>query len=91
MSRLLNDEEVAAALAQLPGWQQERAAIRKIYEFRDFVEAMKFVHRIADLAEAADHHPDITVRFRQVTLTLWSHDRGGVTRRDLDFARRIDG
>jgi len=86
---LLNDEAIAAALARLPGWQQERTAIRKIYEFPDFAEALKFVHRVADLAAEADHHPVILIEFNRVTLTLSSHDAGGVTRRDLDLATRI--
>ena len=88
---LLRDEEVAAALARLPGWQQSGKAIRRIYEFASFADAMRFVHRVADLAEELDHHPEITVAYRAVTLTLWSHDRGGVTRRDIRMAMRIDG
>jgi len=86
---LLNDEAIAAALARMPGWQQERNAIRKIYEFHGFLEAMKFVHRVADLAAEADHHPVILIESNRVTLTLWSHDAGGVTQRDLGLASKI--
>ena len=88
---ILNDEELAAALGRLPGWQQERNAIRRVYEFTDFREAMKFAARVADLAEAANHHPDLLVRWGRVTVTTWSHDVGGVTKRDLALARAIDG
>jgi len=88
---LLGDEEVAAALARLPGWQQAGRAIRRIYEFASFRDAMRFVHRVADLAEELDHHPEILIAFNVVTLTLWSHDRGGITRRDIRMAMRIDG
>jgi 4a-hydroxytetrahydrobiopterin dehydratase len=87
----LSEEELAAALGRLAGWQQDRNAIRRVYEFADFGEALRFVKRVADLAEAADHHPDILIHYRQVTLTLWSHDVGAVTGRDLDLARKIDG
>ena len=91
MPALLTDEQLAAGLARLPGWQQERNAIRRIYRFADFFEAMKFVHRVADLAERADHHPDLLIQLGQVTLTLATHSAGGLTTRDLDLARTIDG
>ncbi len=86
---LLNDEEVAAALAQLTGWQQDGRAIRRLYEFSGFREARMFVNRVADLAEELNHHPDILLRYHDVTLTLTSHDLGGITQRDIRFARRL--
>jgi 4a-hydroxytetrahydrobiopterin dehydratase len=88
---LLRDEEIAAALGRQPGWQQAGAALRRVYEFADFREAMKFVHRVADLAEAAGHLPRVEVRGARVTLTVTTDDEGGLTRRDLDLIRRIDG
>jgi 4a-hydroxytetrahydrobiopterin dehydratase len=87
----LGDEEVAAALAPMSGWQQLPGAIRKIYEFASFADGMKFVKRVADLAEAANHHPDLLVQYRRVTVTLSSHDASGITERDIRLARRIDG
>ncbi len=87
---LLREEEIAAALARLPGWQQAGRGIRRIYEFASFGDAMRFVRRVADLADELDHHPEILIAFRTVTLTLWSHDRGGITRRDIRMATRID-
>ena len=86
----MRDEAVAAALARLPGWQQEERSLRKVYEFSDYREACKFVHRVTDLAEEADHHPDLLLSYRRVVVTLTSHDKGEVTRRDLDMAARID-
>ena len=86
---LLNDEEVAAALAQLSGWQQEGRAIRRLYGFGGFREARMFVNRVADLAEELNHHPDILLGHHEVTLTLTSHDLGGITERDTRFARRL--
>ena len=87
---MLTEEQVAAALAELPGWQQDSNRIRRIREFEDFTEAMKYVHRVADLAHALDHHPEIHITDRSVTLVLWSHDVGGITKRDLRFARIVE-
>jgi 4a-hydroxytetrahydrobiopterin dehydratase len=88
---LLRDEEVAAALGRLPGWQQTNGAVRRIYEFADFREAMKFVRRVADVAEAAAHLPRIEVKGHRVTLTVTTDEAGGLTQRDIDLIRRIDG
>ena len=63
--------------------------IQRDYKFPDFVAAMAFVNRIAEAAEKANHHPDIAIHYNQVTLTLWSHDSGGVTKRDLKMAATI--
>jgi 4a-hydroxytetrahydrobiopterin dehydratase len=87
---MLTEEQIAAALAELPGWQQDDNRLRRIREFDDFAGAMRHVHRIADLAEARNHHPEILVQYRTVTLTLWSHDVGGITERDLAFARAVE-
>jgi 4a-hydroxytetrahydrobiopterin dehydratase len=87
---MLTEEQIAAALAELPGWQQDDNRLRRIREFEDFAAAMRHVHRIADLAEARNHHPEILIQYRTVTLTLWSHDVGGITERDLDFARTVE-
>jgi 4a-hydroxytetrahydrobiopterin dehydratase len=87
---LLRDEEIAAALGRLPGWQQTNGALRRIYEHADFREAMKFVHRVADLAEAVGHHPRIEVRGHRVTLTVTTDEEGGLTRRDIELIEGID-
>jgi 4a-hydroxytetrahydrobiopterin dehydratase len=88
---LLKDEEIAAALGRLPGWQQANGALRRIYEFADFHEAMKFVHRVADVAEAMGHLPRIELKLHRVTLLVTSDEEGGVTERDIDLIRKIDG
>ena len=87
---LMSDDDVDVRLGQLPGWQREGQRIRRVYSFAGFKEAMAFVNRVADLAEAADHHPDILVNYNRVTLTLTSHDSGGLTERDFRLASRID-
>jgi 4a-hydroxytetrahydrobiopterin dehydratase len=77
-------------LQSLHGWTRSGIAIERKYEFKDFVEAMKFVNRIADAAEAAGHHPDIHIVYNKVTLQLTSHDSGGVTQRDVKMAGKIN-
>jgi 4a-hydroxytetrahydrobiopterin dehydratase len=90
MSTPLTDSEVRAALEKLPGWKANGKAIERKFEFSDFKQAMVFVNRIADAAEEANHHPDITVSYNKVTLGLVSHDSGGVTNRDVKMAGRIN-
>jgi 4a-hydroxytetrahydrobiopterin dehydratase len=87
---VLTDAEIQQALASLPQWQRAGKAIERDFEFKDFAEAMKFVNRIADTAEQANHHPDIDIRYNRVKLALISHDSGGVTQRDVNMARKID-
>ncbi|HEV7499046.1 MAG TPA: 4a-hydroxytetrahydrobiopterin dehydratase [Vicinamibacteria bacterium] len=87
----LSDEDARARLATLSGWVLEGASIRKVYELDGFPAAIAFVNRVAALAQAADHHPDILVEYKRVTLTLTSHDSGGLTGRDFSLAARIDG
>lgn len=77
-------------LAGLPGWQLGEGRISRSYDLAGFGEAIAFVERVARIAEAADHHPDILIRYARVTLTLSTHDAGGLTARDFDLARRID-
>ncbi len=91
MSTVLSDAEIHRALEQLPGWKQNGNAIERGFQFENFVKAMEFVNRIAEAAEALNHHPDILINYRKVTLTLVSHDSGGVTQRDIKMAGRING
>lgn len=90
MGTTLSDSEIRTALNSLPGWKQNGKQIERLFEFPDFVAAMKFVNRIADAAEAAQHHPDITINYNKVKLALISHDSGGVTQRDVRMAERIN-
>jgi len=91
MSKTLTDAEIQTALASLSGWTKSGIAIERNYEFKDFVEAMKFVNKIAEAAEVAGHHPDIRIVYNKVTLQLTSHDSGGVTNRDIKMAGTING
>ena len=90
MATTLSDPEVRNALNSLSGWQQNGKQIERVFQFPDFKAAMKFVNQIADAAEAANHHPDITINYNKVTLALISHDSGGVTQRDIKMAGWIN-
>lgn len=76
-------------LASLPGWRRKGKAILRTFEFPDFPAAMKFVQAVARLAEKAQHHPDIDIRWNKVTLLLTTHDAGGLTDKDFVLAARI--
>ncbi len=86
----LTDPELDIALRDLPNWQLEDGKLIRDYTFPDFVAAIAFVNKVAGLAESANHHPDIDIRYNQVRLGLISHDSGGLTRRDIKLATRID-
>ena len=79
-----------AALADLPGWEQIGPELRKTYKLRDFQAAIAFVNSVADIAENAQHHPDIDIRWNRVTLALSTHSAGALTSRDFDLARQIE-
>ena len=86
----LTQEQLASLDATLPGWSVDGDAIRRTYDCANFVEAMSFVTRVALLAEKANHHPDIDIRWNRVTLVLTTHDAGGLTDRDTNLASAID-
>ena len=72
------------------GWTLEGDAIKKQYTFKDFPEAIAFVNRLAPEAETADHHPDILINYKRVTLTFSTHSEGGLTDKDFEGARKVD-
>jgi len=74
-----------------PGWTLDGAALTRTYRFKDFAEAFAFLTRVAAHAEAVDHHPEFTSVWNRVDFRLTSHDAGGVTARDVELARAIDG
>ena len=87
---LLDDDAVSAALADLPEWSGDMAAITRTVEVSDFLVGIGIVDAVAQAAEVADHHPDIDIRWRTLTFTLSTHSEGGVTQQDVDLARTID-
>ena len=86
----LSAPDVEERLRSLAGWSRSGDSIQKKYSFPDFKGSMEFVNRVAGLAESMDHHPDIFVSYDTVTLTLTSHDSGGLTDRDFRLAAKID-
>jgi 4a-hydroxytetrahydrobiopterin dehydratase len=86
----LSEADVKTALAALPEWSLVGEAIQRTYQFPDFVAAMRFVTQVAEAAERAQHHPDILIRYNKVTLTLATHDAGGITEKDFGLARTAD-
>jgi 4a-hydroxytetrahydrobiopterin dehydratase len=88
---LVGDAEIQAFLEAHPGWEREGEEIIKTYTHADFVSSMGFTTQVALLAEKADHHPDIDIRWNKVTLTFSTHSEGGLTPKDLDLADACDG
>ena len=86
----LPDESIDQRLEALPGWTREGDEIVKTYELPSFPDAIAFVTRIADLAEKADHHPDLDIRYRKVRVALSTHDQGGITDKDFALAAEIE-
>ena len=87
---LVNPSEIAPSLAKIPAWKLDGSTIRCTYQFHDFAEAMHFVNWVAQVAEDANHHPDIDIRWNRVTLALTTHDQGGLTTKDFEMAARCD-
>jgi 4a-hydroxytetrahydrobiopterin dehydratase len=88
--KLLTDAEIAARLAEVPKWTRIGNAITRSWKFEDFAEALEFINKVGALAEAMNHHPDIVNSWNKVTLTLTTHDRGGLTDFDFELAKKID-
>ena len=88
----LTEPEARALSAGAPGWRLEEGATRlhRRFEFRDFLEAMKFVNRVADVAEQEGHHPDIAIHWNVVDLTLWTHTIGGLHENDFIVAAKVN-
>jgi 4a-hydroxytetrahydrobiopterin dehydratase len=89
MPERLSEDAIKAGLDNL-AWSREGDELVKTVTRKDFAEAMQFVNAVAELAEAANHHPDIAISWNKVTLRLSTHSAGGLTQADLDLAKRID-
>src|ERR1700758_5417413 len=88
---VLTDEEVDAALPDLNGWERAQGALRRSIKFPTFLDGIEAVRRVAEHAEAKDHHPAIDIRWRTVTFALVTHSEGGITKNDVAMARDING
>ena len=88
---MLTDEQVDAAARDLDGWERADGALRRSVKFGSFLDGIDAVRRVAEHAERKDHHPDIDIRWRTVTFALVTHSEGGITDKDVQMAREIDG
>jgi len=86
----LTEEEQRALLPQVPGWKVEDGRLVKTFVFESFPRAIAFVNRMADLAEEEGHHPDFSVHYREVKVSLWTHAIGGLSENDFILAAKID-
>jgi 4a-hydroxytetrahydrobiopterin dehydratase len=86
----LSAAQIKARLVSVPEWKRRKRIITRTYQLKDFPSAIRFVRTIARLAEQAWHHPDIDIRWNKVTLTLTTHDAGGLTEKDFVLARKFD-
>lgn len=86
----LSQPEIEQALSRVPGWTLEGNHIRRTYTLPSFPESMLYAGMVAQLAQQADHHPDILIQYDKVTLTLSTHTAGGLTEKDFALAQRID-
>ena len=88
--RKLNPDEIDKELKNLDGWQSDGNKLTRKYTFSNFAEALAFVNRVGEIAEAADHHPDISFGWGYAEISTTTHDRGGVTDVDLGLAEQIN-
>jgi 4a-hydroxytetrahydrobiopterin dehydratase len=87
---LLSDEEIAGGLERLDGWERDGDAIRKTFDRGDFVGSVEFVRALVEPAEEMGHHPDLSVSWSKVEVTITTHSEGGLTGNDFELAARID-
>jgi 4a-hydroxytetrahydrobiopterin dehydratase len=88
--KLLKNSEIVVGLRRLNGWKHKGSSITKTFKFKNFMDGIAFIERVAKVAEKQEHHPDIHVRYTTVTFSIQTHSEGGVTRWDLDLAKAID-
>lgn len=86
----LQPEQVKERLSGLSGWELRDSAISRQYKFKEFLDGINFVNRIAQIAESMDHHPDILINYTRIRFTCTTHSEGGVTEKDFKLAQEID-
>jgi 4a-hydroxytetrahydrobiopterin dehydratase len=89
---LLNQDEITKKLSSSFGWMQEGSQITKLFQFKDFIEALGFVNKVGAEAEKMDHHPDMFIHsWNKVKITISTHSKGGITKKDFQLAEKIEG
>lgn len=86
-----SDDEIASRLNDVPGWSYEDGQVTRTFSFDTFLAGIDFVSKVAQAAEAADHHPDIDIRYSNIKVAASSHDVGGITERDFKLAAAVNG
>jgi 4a-hydroxytetrahydrobiopterin dehydratase len=86
----LTDAEISQALQDLPGWVHQDKKLVKTFKHASFPEAIVFVNAVAHLAELANHHPDVDIRYSDITLALVTHDQGGISHKDVALAQQVE-
>ena len=86
----LSDGDIGTGLREIAGWERSGDEIVRTVRFPEFMDGIRFINRVADMAEAADHHPDIDIRYRNVRFALSTHDQGGLTEKDFELAKQIN-
>jgi 4a-hydroxytetrahydrobiopterin dehydratase len=86
----LEKSEIERRLSALPGWEFKDNAISKLYRFKTFMDGIRFLNQVAEMAEAADHHPDVKINYTRITFSCSTHDQGGVTEKDFKLASQIE-
>ena len=86
----LSADQISKELKTLSGWEYRDNAISKRFKFKEFIDGIRFINRIAEIAEAADHHPDILINYTRITFTCSTHTDGGVTEKDIKLAKDIE-
>ena len=81
---------MSGSLGHPEGWEEVDGALEREFRFRDFAEALEFVNRVGELAEAANHHPDVEIRWNRVRLRWWTHVKRAITERDVELAARTN-
>lgn len=89
MAQLLTEAEIQVQAQHLPNWSVHNNALQITRKFKDFIEAIAFVNQLVAPSEAAGHHPDIAISYNKVSITLTTHDAGGLTQKDFDLAQVI--
>jgi len=87
----LSEQQIARQIENVPEWDELNGEIQRTYQFPDFNASIAFVNQLAEHAERVQHHPDILIRYNKVTLTVSTHDAGGITDKDFQLASAADG
>ena len=90
MADLLDAAEIKNYLKKVPEWESDKKKIERTFEFEDFTGSIEFVNLVAEIAEEQEHHPDIDVRDNKVVLSIYTHNKNGLTELDFQLAERID-